>query len=169
MGMGEKKKRKKIVTSKTTKKTALVQGRPAFFDTPEQLQKAIDAYFETCKPTLLQVNGKPVLDKSGQPMIDVNPPTVSGLADFLGFASRQSVYDYAEKKEFAYTIKKAITRIEIFAERQLFSNAKPTGAIFWLKNHGWKAEEIREQKIDLKGSISSFSVNQFLEKFNAEK
>jgi len=161
---GEEKHTKEVSHKKTVK-----TGRPAFFDTPEQLQEAIDKYFETCKPTVLEVNGKPVLDKSGQPVIELNPPTVSGLALFLGFSCRQNLYRYGEREAFCDTIKKAIARIENFAEHQLLTNQKPTGAIFWLKNHGWKAEEIREQRIDLKGSISNFSVNQFLEKFNAEK
>lgn len=156
-------------TQEVPHKKTVKLGRPAFFDTPEQLQEAIDKYFETCKPTVLEVNGKPVLDKSGQPVIELNPPTVSGLALSLGFANRQNFYEYGKKELFNYTVKKAIARIENFAEHQLLTNQKPTGAIFWLKNHGWKAEEIREQRIDLKGSISNFSVNQFLEKFNAEK
>lgn len=159
----------KKLTKAVTRKKAVKTGRPALFSTPEQLQAKIDQYFETCKPTYLEIDGKPALDKNGNRMVDVNPPTVTGLALFLGFVDRRSMYDYSAREDFSLTIKKAIARIEKFAEHQLLTNQKPTGAIFWLKNHGWRAEEIREQRIDLKGSVSSFSVNQFLEKFNAGK
>jgi hypothetical protein len=47
------------------------------------------------------------------------------------------MYDYKERDKFSYTIKETTLRIEEFAEKQLFVG-NPTGAIFWLKNKGWK-------------------------------
>ena len=164
--MGGKAHKKSI---KVSTKKAAQKGRPAHFDTPEQLEQYADEYFATCKPSFLMVNGKVALDKAGQPIVEINPPTVTGLALYLGFESRQSLYDYLKKPAFSYTIKKIISRIEDFAEHQLFANAKPTGAIFWLKNHGWKAEEETKQDVNVSASISEFSVDKFLEKFNAEK
>jgi len=127
-------------------------GRPPFYSNVEDLQSAIDSYFE--KHTGIEY------DDNGD-LIAVNPPTVSGLALFLGFSDRQSIYDYKGKEAFSCTIKKAITKIEEFAESQLFNAKTPTGAIFWLKNHGWSdkhevehsgeinniAREEREQRI----------------------
>jgi hypothetical protein len=55
----------------------------------------------------------------------------------LGFESRQSFYDYEEKEEFTYTIKKARMLIENEYEFQL-QRGNTTGAIFALKNFGWK-------------------------------
>ena len=54
-------------------------------------------------------------------------------------------------KRYSNTIKKAITKIEKFAEEQLYKG-KPTGAIFWLKNHGW----MDQHKLDIKvaGSLT---------------
>ena len=89
-------------------------GRPPKYNTPEEMQEAIDLYFET------------------------NPeyPTLNGLALELGFESRQSMYDYAKKEEFSYTIKSALSRIEEKHERNLYEPGA-SGSIFFLKNRDW--------------------------------
>jgi len=63
-------------------------------------------------------------------------PTVTGLALFLGFESRQSLYDYQKRDESSYRVKRAISRIEEVHEQRLYE-AQATGSIFWLKNRGW--------------------------------
>lgn len=148
---------KKVQQAKATRKAATdgtakrPVGRPAMFQTPEEMQVQIDAYFASCMPTFLRIDGNVVPDKNGNPIVEYNPPTITGLALYLGFEDRQSLYDYASKKEFSCTVKKAIARMENYAERELFNNPKPTGAIFWLKNHGWKAEE--DTKADVKTTV----------------
>lgn len=94
-------------------------GRPAMFDTVEDLQQAVDRYFEC-----IEEDGK-------------RKPTISGLAHYLGFESRQSIYDYGERDGYSYIIKKAVLFIESIHEENLFSTSC-TGSIFWLKNRGWK-------------------------------
>lgn len=147
MAVGKNSKSKPRKTSRASRKAVSKAsakqpiGRPAMFRTPEEMQAKIDEYFATCKPSFLIVDGKKVLDGNGNPVVEENPPTVVGLALFLGFESRQSLYAYAKKPDFCYTIKTAVSRMEEYAERNLFSKAKPTGSIFWLKNHGWGAEE----------------------------
>jgi hypothetical protein len=110
----------------------------AFYKKPEDIQKVIDDYFiEHGDKPLLDEDGNPLLDKNGNAIVMSNPPTISGLALHLGFMDRQSIYDYAKRNdEFSCTIKKAIMRIEEYAEAHLYMG-KPTGAIFWLKNHKW--------------------------------
>lgn len=101
-------------------------GRPLKYKTVKELEDAIDAYFE-------ERYSKSI------------PPTISGLALWLGFESRQSLYDYQDRPEFSDTIKRATARIEDYAERILLNgNGSATGAIFWLKNHKWtdKTEQI---------------------------
>jgi hypothetical protein len=66
-------------------------------------------------------------------------PTITGLAIFLGFGSRYTFYEYEKKPEFTYTIKKARTMIEAYYER-LLHGANATGAIFALKQFGWKGK-----------------------------
>jgi len=65
------------------------------------------------------------------------PITITGLCFYLGFESRQSFYDYEKKKEFSYLIKRARLLVENRYERAL-SSRDVTGAIFALKNMGWK-------------------------------
>ncbi len=93
-------------------------GRPAMFETEDALVSAIQAYFDK------QV-------ESGLPI------TISGLAYDLGFISRQSLYDYKEREEFSYILKRATFFVESQYENKL-SGTTPTGAIFALKNMGWK-------------------------------
>lgn len=153
----QSKTHKKVQQVKATRKAATdgtakrPVGRPAMFQTPEEMQVKIDAYFASCVPTFLRVDGSVVPDKNGNPIVQYNPPTITGLALYLGFEDRSSLYEYKEKKEFTHTVKKAIARMENYAERELFNNPKPTGAIFWLKNHGWKAEE--DTKADVKTTV----------------
>jgi len=89
-------------------------GRPRLYDNAEALQREVDAYFDN----------------------EVKAPTITGLALWLGFESRQSFYDYEKEGEFSYTIKKARLRIEERYEQRLHGNS-PAGAIFALKNFGW--------------------------------
>ena len=70
-------------------------------------------------------------------VIEMPVLSITGLALHLGFVSRQSMYDYELKDEFTYTIKKARTFIEReYEEALMYGNT--TGAIFALKNMGWK-------------------------------
>lgn len=86
-------------------------------ETPEEMEERVDAYFDFVKAKK-------------------EPATITGLALYLGFASRQSFYDYEQKPEFSYTIKRARSRIEEGYEKALHSR-NPIGAIFALKNFGW--------------------------------
>lgn len=63
-------------------------------------------------------------------------PTLNGLSLALGFNSRQSLLNYAEKPEFMDIIKRFRTVIESEWEYAL-ADPNATGTIFWLKNQGW--------------------------------
>ena len=91
-------------------------GRPRKYESPEEMQKAIDKYFA-----------------------EEENLTVCGLCLALGFNDRSSLIDYGGySKEFFHTIKKAKFRIENFLEKRL-AGTKPTGTIFNLKNNfGWR-------------------------------
>ena len=94
-------------------------GRPPKFNTPEEMQKAIDAFYKES-----QDNEWPL--------------TISGLALTLGM-TRQSLCRYAEKDAFSDTVKTAKAKVEADVERRLLSGGAATGAIFWLKNNAnWK-------------------------------
>lgn len=92
-------------------------GRPRLYDSPEAFESKVYEYQKHC-------------EESGEPV------TWTGLALFLGFASRQSIDEYAKYQGFSDAVKKAKTFVEWHYEKRLCSD-KPTGAIFALKNMGW--------------------------------
>lgn len=92
-------------------------------------------------------NGRPVLDKHDHPvMIPGKPPTVTGLALALGFASRQSLLDYQADPKYLDTITRAKSRVEEYAESRLFDKDGANGAKFALANNfrGWKEQSAME-------------------------
>lgn len=91
-------------------------GRPPIFETPEDLTKAVDEYIANTA---------------------IGMVTVTGLCMWLGFTSRQSLYDYKKRDGFSYPIEKALMAVENSYELSLRSQSV-TGAIFALKNMGWK-------------------------------
>jgi hypothetical protein len=110
-------------------------GRPRLYNTQEELQKAIDTYFSECKPRF---------DDDGN-LISLGIPTLTGLAYYLGFESRQSIYDYEKSGTFSYTIKRARLYIESRHEENLSNPMmKAAGSIFWLKNYGWSDRQEHE-------------------------
>lgn len=121
-------------------------GRPPFFKTSEQLEVMVDRYFvhilgEFHEEDVEQWN--PMTNQFEQKTVKVwtrppEPATITGLALYLGFCDKVSLYDYRVKDEFAYSIKRAISKIENAYEQNLSSKDKsPAGAIFALKNFGW--------------------------------
>ena len=103
-------------------------GRPLKFKSPEELQEKIDAYFESIKEPIY-------IDNNGAPQYE--PATITGLALALG-CYRETLLNYEKTDEFFDTIKTAKQRCEHYAEKKLLSGAPATGAIFALKNYGWK-------------------------------
>lgn len=108
-------------------------GRPPHYKTPEELEAKIDEYFVSGIPTRKVVVGPP----NKRELVELEIPTITGLALYLGFESRQSFYDYGKREEFSYIIKRAQFFIEVRYEEMLqYGNS--TGAIFALKNMGWR-------------------------------
>ena len=99
-------------------------GRPLKFENAEQLETAIDAYFEENKVC----------------------PTIAGLALALGFTSRISFYNYQGRAEFLNIIKKARLYIEEAHEKRMFEG-NATGSIFWLKHAHKSTYSDNEEKI----------------------
>lgn len=120
-------------------------GRPPKYKSKEELEARIEKYFKDCKGEILRdENGSPVLDKYGMPIVvDSRPPTITGLALALGFASRQALLNYQAKKQFNDTITRAKARVEQYAEERLFDRDGSHGAQFSLRNNfkGWKETE----------------------------
>ena len=128
-------------------------GRPPTYKTVEEMEKAIDDYFEWCKGQPLIIDGEVLYDKIGQPiMLGVHPPTVTGLALALGFNSRQALLNYQAKDEFHDTITRAKAFVERYAEERLFDKDGANGAKFSLANNfeGWK----EKQQVDMNSDVN---------------
>lgn len=132
-------------------------GRPPKFESPEQMQCLIDAYFEECKGrTLYNDDGSPVLDKFGNVVIvDAHPPTVTGLALALGFNTRLSLLNYQAKPAFVNTVTRAKSRVEQYAEERLFDKDGANGAKFSLANNweGWREKQQIEADVKQETTI----------------
>jgi hypothetical protein len=94
-------------------------GRPRLYNSPEEMQEAIDKYFAYCEER----------DK---------PKTMQGLANALGM-ERHGLLNYADRDEFYSTVKNARDIVTAEIEEKLLKSGQPTiGCIFWLKNNaGW--------------------------------
>jgi hypothetical protein len=132
-------------------------GRPPKYETPELMQSAIDQYFEEKKPKMMEdKDGNPIKNGNGIPIMSMNPPTISGLALYLGFVNRQSMYDYEKIPEFSDTIKTARARCEEFVESGgLTGDIAPAMSIFALKNYGWSDK----QEIEHSGGTTDTVIN----------
>lgn len=123
-------------------------GRPPKYESKEEIEEKIEAYFKKCEGEVLKYdNGEPFFNKYGNPVIiNQHPPTVTGLALALGFSSRMSLLNYQGKKEFMDTITRAKARVEAYAEERLFDRDGSNGAQFSLRNNfrGWNEKQITE-------------------------
>lgn len=95
-------------------------GRPRLFETEEELELAINAYFEQCETTK-------------------EPLTITGLAWACG-CDRQSLLNWSKEKMFFGTIKQAREIIENAAELRGLERGTIMD-IFRLKNLGWKDKQ----------------------------
>lgn len=116
-------------------------ARPKLWETKDDLQNAIDKYFDYC--------------------VDNNrPPTIAGLAFYLD-VDRQTIYNYAKNEEFFDTIKKARNKIMMFLEEEAIINGK-AGTIFVMKQYGYKDR----QEVDATINNNEFtkSLSKFVDK-----
>lgn len=144
-----KKTPEKKVNKANPDEESIKSGRPAIFETHDDLANKISEYFNSGLKKRKIIIGKSPNEK----VVEIPVPTISGLAHFLGFESRQSFYDYEKYPDFSYTIKRARLFIEIEYEEQL-QYGNTTGAIFALKNMGWTDR----QELGLDGQLgTSFS------------
>ena len=121
-------------------------GRPPAFNSPEEMQAKIDAYFAKCDSRVISKFEK---DGSVTTTVVPEPYTMSGLALALG-VDRDTILNYSEKEEYFGTVKAARARVAADVERRLMEGSNQTGAIFSLKNNfGW----IDKQERELSGTL----------------
>lgn len=119
-------------------------GRSLIFTNPEDLQHAVNKYFEDCDNHVIEV-----MNKAGElvRVVEPDPYTMSGLANALKM-NRNTLIEYGKgnyksvddetNQAFIEIIRDARARVEEYAERSLYILRNPAGAIFNLKNNfGW--------------------------------
>lgn len=106
-------------------------GRPAKYTDPKEMERVMLDYFETTKTP----SGK-------------YQPTIEGMTLYLGFGTRKSLFDYAERNEdFLNVVNKGKQFIKMCYEKNLYSFTW-AGAQFALRNLGkedWQDEVIQNQ------------------------
>lgn len=162
-----RKREEKLMTSKVENLPAapvnsMLTGRPRKYDTPDEMAERIDAYFDACDNHYQEVRKK---DKNGDEVVDTihkpRPYTMAGLAIFLGFSSRRSLFNYKSYDGYGELIEAALTRIEEQRNVQLVSGQGQCGGlIFDLKNnHGWKDERHETSDVNVSGNIHVNGLN----------
>lgn len=157
-------------------------GRPLLFESVEELQAAIQSYFDICAPhpeevTVYEYHKKledyETYNKKGEKVIkqrevddtsrepykttkwvisQPTTPTITGLAVHLK-TSRETLINYQERPEFFDTIKEAKDIIESEWEKML-QGSNVTGVIFNLKNN-YKWQDKMEQDVTSNGETIS--------------
>ena len=122
------------------------EGRPLAFNSVEELQEAVDHYFE-------------VDAYMGEGDDRMYAPTMAGLALSCD-VDRKTITNYANKDEYFPTIKRARAKIEAHLEQRLYGNSV-TGVIFNLKNNfDWKdKQEINQDHTTGGKPINSWVIN----------
>lgn len=112
-------------------------GKPPYYETIEELEKKLEEYW-------IYIKGEQ--DKTtGEWNRAPEYPSVTGLALYLGFTTRQGLLNYEAKPEFVDAVKKSKLRVESAYEQALFGR-NAAGPIFALKNFGWKdTQEIKHE------------------------
>jgi hypothetical protein len=105
---------------------------PKYTET-EPLIERINEYFESgCE------SERTVVEDGVAVVLKEKTPTIAGLALFLGFADRSSIYNYMNRnlsQRLSYIIKMAVSKIDEKHEGRLYLD-KCTGSIFFSKHRG---------------------------------
>lgn len=104
------------------------------FSSAEEFQKSVDEYFA-------QAGDK---------------PTITGLALHLD-CEIETIKNYQERDEFSAPTKRAYLRVQNGYEKRMHEGA-PTGAIFALKNFGWKDKTEVDQNMSGKLDIGGIKI-----------
>ncbi len=132
-------------------------GRPPKFDSVEDLDNLIEGYFLS----LVKYN-----EETGEEYTKC--PTITGLTLHLGFCEKKSLYDYEKKDKFIHSIKRARLMVEQGYEEALLSKGS-TGAIFALKNFGWKDKIETENKTTVISNTKDMSTEELIKRAEATK
>lgn len=113
------------------------------FNNRASLNRLIDEYFERSKNDTNK---------------NIEPITLTGLALFLGFTSKEAFDEYEQFYKYADSLKRARFRVMAYYESRLHYPA-PTGAMFALKSMGW-GDKVKAAKAATKSKSLTVKVIQ---------
>lgn len=120
-------------------------GKPPKYDSVETFASKLGEYLEYED----EIRG--VDPKTGQ---GKGLYTIEGAALFLGFESRQSIYDYAKKDEFSYIVNRFNLFLTDWNVKKLYWGGTFMAAQFWLRNWGGYTDEVTQnQKVTGKREV----------------
>lgn len=108
------------------------RGRPRKIKSPADLTRMVDEYFE-------------------KRIAEDRPITLTGALIHMGIYSRATLDEYEQREGFSEPVKRLRAMVADAYEQRLHGNS-PTGAIFALKNMGWKDKT--EQDVNHDGSVT---------------
>jgi hypothetical protein len=135
-------------------------GRPRKFKTVQELQNAIDYYFDSITIThkvfdtvvdeedkdgkVIKSHKEPRLNNAREQITYdeyIERPSILGMCLHMGI-HRDTLLEYEALVEYSDTVKAAKSKIEQYVEQQLYRKDQVTGIIFNLKNNfGWKDKQ----------------------------
>lgn len=112
-------------------------GRPPKYESPEEFVKKLAEYIN------YEDEIKGVDPKTGQ---GKGLYTLEGAALYLGFATRDSMYDYDKKEDFTYIVSRFRLFITDWNVKKLYWGGTFMAAQFWLKNWGGYTDETTQNQ-----------------------
>lgn len=134
-------------------------ARPKKYTKAENMQKAINDYFESCFVEDLKYNSdkgyyEPKKDYKGNIIkVQCKPFTITGLANAIGM-TRETLLRYEEQEEFSDTIRKAKQKVEEYVEERLFDRDGVNGAKFNLINNFNNWSDKQEISADISNDVT---------------
>lgn len=167
----KKPSRKRAPKKKATSRNILAKND---IKTPLQLQKKVDEFFKEHEPEKVKDDdGKYVINRFGNIVTIMNPPTITGLALHLGYSTPDSFKNpegiFKTNKEFEEIIKRAKAKIgNELNKAGLMNNLNPKLVMMNLAcNHGMV--EKKEVKLDAKVTTVSEATKGVLEGFDEDE
>ncbi len=131
------------------------------FKSVDDLCQLVDEYFKSIEGEyrLEEKSHKkpddiPVMQKV--PIREGEPPTMAGLALYLGFNSRDEFDKLERAGKYAAVLKRARLRVEVAYEKKLHQQS--SGALFALKSMGWK-EKAEDKQTPVSTTIAIKLIN----------
>ena len=145
-------------------------GRPRKYKSVEELENAIEYYFNSITmdvPRVMTVqvgeteDGKPILEErtltnnAGEPIVDteyIQRPSILGMCQHMGILSETLKEYEGYGEEYSQTITHARERIQAFKIDQLYTVKNPRGVMFDL-NVNYGMVEKKEQDVKLNANV----------------